>query len=113
MKCHIDDVLFFHRENSFIDSCMPEAMHSIVFIECEIVNKVLFLFFSRILFSSVEMINSNPMLQQMAANNPQMQAMLNNPEMLRMMMNPQMMQASLQMQVFLECFFFTCLRFHP
>jgi ubiquilin len=44
------------------------------------------------------MMNSNPQMQQMAAQNPQLRAMLSNPEQMRQMMNPANLQAMMQMQ---------------
>jgi ubiquilin len=43
-------------------------------------------------------INSNPMLQQMAQANPQMAQMLSNPELMRTMMNPAALRSMMQMQ---------------
>jgi len=45
-----------------------------------------------------QMMQSNPMLQQAVAQNPQLGAMLQNPELLRVLMNPQTMQAILSLQ---------------
>lgn len=46
----------------------------------------------------MQMINGNPMLQNMVNQNPMVREMLNNPQMMQSMMNPQMIQAALQMQ---------------
>lgn len=43
------------------------------------------------------MINSNPMLQQLTQQNPQMRAVLTNPAMMQQMMTPENMQAAMGM----------------
>lgn len=44
------------------------------------------------------MINSNPMLQQMVASNPQLAQTLQNPEFLRQLSDPQTLNSLLQLQ---------------